>query len=357
MPWTRKFQHQAASIDDDGEGLKGHLVKFGASELYRLGLLREVGWQDKGLDGHFQQQRYKADNGNSQANKAWFDRMRVAFGELDSFSNFVPLCGPFKFLDLGCCPGGFTSYILQKNSDAVGVGISLPVIQSGHHYLLERHLRPRFTLHMADMLYYSLHPPHTPAMTHGLNPLPDDLTRQFDLVMLDGHQLRTYSGPARQDAEDWDRHRLFVSQFVIALRTVKAGGTMVVKMSHPERAGTGLWLMILDKLSGSLTTRKPRTIHSNRGTFYVIAKEVGLGREGNKLDEYMHALERLWYEISFGGDEGKGRALTVADLSFAATYEEMVSEASLLRLVELGNDPWTVQADALQQWFMKKGLL
>ena len=224
-------------------------------------------------------------------------------------------------------------------------------------YLLEHDLRPRFTLHTADLLYYDLHPTRTSGAEHELRPLPSNLTGQFDLIMLDGHQLRIYRGPAQQDAEEWDRHRLFVSQFVIALRAVKAGGTMVVKMSHPERAGTALWLMLLDKLSGTLTARKPRTIHGNRGTFYVVAQEVGMGKEGHKLVEYMRRLEDLWFEISFGGDEGKGRPLSVADLSFAATYEDMVSEANLPRLIELGNDPWTVQADALQHWFRRKGLL
>jgi len=45
-----------------------------------------------------------------------------------------PRKGPLRFLDLGCCPGGFTSYILSNNPSA---GISSEIETGGHRFLLE----------------------------------------------------------------------------------------------------------------------------------------------------------------------------------------------------------------------------
>lgn len=53
------------------------------------------------MDGHFKQQRDFADNATDQANRAWFNKMKIAFGELDDFASIVPPNGSFNFLDLG----------------------------------------------------------------------------------------------------------------------------------------------------------------------------------------------------------------------------------------------------------------
>lgn len=175
--------------------------------------------------------------------------------------------------------------------------------------------------------------------------------------MLDGHQLRTYISPSMEDAEAWDRQRLLVAQLVIALRAVKQGGTIVVKLSRPDKADTAQLLFFLDHISVNLCTRKPRIIHANRGTFYAIAQGVGLGRRGQTLSQYRARFEDLWYEVGFGGEEGKGRFLSRDDLDFIITQDELHQVASLERLVEFGRDPWNVQGDALERWFQRKGLL
>jgi hypothetical protein len=246
--------------------------------------------------------------------------------------------------------------VLQSNREAHGVGISLPEDRGGHEFRLEHSFRARYKLHQADLLYYKLHTTADQAVDGtSLISLPPSVSRpDFDLVILDGHQLRTYCGAAVQD---WDRQRLLISQLVIALQAVKHGGTLVIKLSHPEYFDTALLLVFLDAVAERVVTRKPRTIHANRGTFYAIARGVGIGQRGGELDELRRCFEDLWYEISFGGEEGKGRFLGKNDLDFIMTEEELLEEENLRKIVELGRDPWTVQADTLEHWFQGRQLL
>jgi hypothetical protein len=135
---------------------------------------------------------------------------------------------------------------------------------------------------------------------------------------------------------------------IIALKSIKDGGTIVMKLSHPEWISTAQTLFLLDILSSHLNTYKPRIIHAKRGTFYAIARGVGHGPRGALKQQYIHQYEALWHSLAFGGDEGKGRKLTKDDLGFVVTYDELV-EQYLERLAELGMDPWAVQTRALRK--------
>lgn len=325
-------------------------------ELELLKVLRKKGWDEEGLDGHFNRQRQIADSADDRMNSIWFNRMKKVFRELDVQARFVPTFGRLEFLDLGCCPGGFTSYILQKHHRAHGTGISLPVEQGGHPMALEQHLSSRFELHLADLLYYKLHSGHRPLLLTSMQPLPDGFAARFDIVILDGHFLRTYRSPALTDPDEWDRHRLLISQIVIALRSVRPGGTIVIKLSHPEKLLTAQILHMLDNLSKALCVHKPHSLHANRGTFYAIAKGIGRGPHGEKQSQYLQGLEDLWHDITFGGETGRGRFMTATDLDFIATYDDIVT-TYLGRLIDLGRSVWLTQADALQVWFSKRGIL
>ncbi len=253
-----------------------------------------------------------------------------------------------------CCPGGFSSYVLSFNPDARGVGISLPEIQGGHNYELEYWLRSRMKLNWVDLTYYKLHPSADQIRGKILEPLPD-ACKDFDLVILDGHYLRDlYVTPLLAEPESWDRERLHVSQMIIALKAVKTGGSILIKLSHPEWTVTAQTLYLLDVLSTELKTYKPRRAHVTRGTFYAIAKGVGYGPKGSLKEEYLRQYQEYWYDISFGGDEGKGSQSTGSDTGFVASFEELV-DGYLERVAELGKDPWTVQSNALERMLARTG--
>lgn len=250
---------------------------------------------------------------------------------------------------LRCCPGGFTSYILDKNAKATGLGISLDIEKGGHTYLLEEYHRHRFDLLFSDLTYYQLGPSRI--INKKFRSLPLDIRLQmFDVAVLDGHFLRTHAS-----STPWDLHRLLISQLIMGLQAVKKGGTIVIKLSRPERVDTAKILRMLDMISLELSTCKPRSMHANRGTFYAIAKGVGHGIEAKRLPDVLDSFKRLWVELTFGGEESKGRFMNDTDLDFVIGTDDLAEEYSY-RLVELVRDVWSVQAASLGSWYKRKGI-
>ncbi|KAJ7706960.1 hypothetical protein B0H17DRAFT_918624, partial [Mycena rosella] len=292
-------------------------------------------------DSYAEHEKKVAENASARKNSYWFSKMKAVFKELDNQTSCIPRKGPLKFLDLGCCPGGFTSYILSKNSSAQGLGISSEIENGGHKFLLEDRHRARFKIYYADLAYYRLGPlPKSDNKV--LHALPFDSTKRFDVVLLDGHQLRKH--PSARPG-DWDR--LLVSQLIIGLQAAKPGGTLVIKLADAEQVTTAKLLHMLDVLSARLETFKPRYMHATRGTFYAVAKGVGEGRGAARLLALVDALKELWVDLTIGGADGAGRVLGEDDLDFIIGTAEVRQAKNLDRLVELGQQVWAVQARAL----------
>ncbi|EPQ53651.1 hypothetical protein GLOTRDRAFT_130988 [Gloeophyllum trabeum ATCC 11539] len=335
----------------DHETLAEAIIARGCPQLQRLRELRATGWKDPKLDCDFAVQRTVADNADTELSFYWFNRMKAIMQEIDLWTHCVSL-RPLDFLDLGCCPGGFSSYILATNRNARGVGVSLPVEDGGHEYTLEHAHRPRFDIYFADVTSYQLGP--TNVHHQRLYYLPSQISSTlFGLVILDGHQLRTQISKYKVP---WDIDRLLVSQMIIALQVVRPGGNVVIKLTHPERITTAKILYMFDILSERLFTHKPRTMHQNRGSFYAIARGVGKGVRAAWQPRMLQALQELWLEITFGGIEGKGRFVEGADFDFAITTEDL-HQKYLDRLISLGLGVWSVQARSLESWFRKKRIL
>ncbi|KAL1727909.1 hypothetical protein EV714DRAFT_253315 [Schizophyllum commune] len=257
---------------------------------------------------HARNQQRNADEATPEVQATWFENMKKVMNEIDwaTEGRAIPLEGPLHFLDLGCCPGGFSSYILKKNSDACGVGVSLP---SGHDYLLEEEFRPRHELCWADLLRYPMQESRYGARAKGFDDMPWGLRcRHFDIVVLDGHPLRSQKVDTSNVGP-----RLLVTQLLIALQTARRGGTIIAKLSGVDRPDTQAILWMLDALSDRLTTCKPVSMHATRDTFYVVAegmqKEgwVGMDVDGGRyarvlgIEEVIHGLEERWADVTFGG--------------------------------------------------------
>jgi hypothetical protein len=241
-----------------------------------------------------------------------------------------------------CCPGGFSSYILSKNHKATGVGLSLEVESGGHAFLLESYLRPRLELILGDVTRYQLGP--TYINDQRLKPLPlRPEIRSFDLVLLDGHPLRT-----SQSHTPWLGDHLLISQLIIALQAISLSGTIVMKLSKPERLVTAKLLYLLDMLSLSLHSWKPVYMHATRSTFYVVAKGVGYGRQGFRLPRLLYGLKALWIDLTYGGVGGLRRPLNASDLDFIVTQSELKTFGP--RLQQLSQHIWMVQAESLRGW-------
>ncbi|KAK7442459.1 hypothetical protein VKT23_016056 [Stygiomarasmius scandens] len=346
--WQRDERGQNQTIE-----LADQLIARGASELEYLRNLKRKGWEDEGMDTYFANQRFIADNAGPELNITWFRRMKKVFGEIDR-SALVPMFGSFTFLDLGCCPGGFSSYILKKNPQASGIGISLPVEQGGHQFSLEQEFLNRFTLYFADLTRYSFSSSIPTDRSDIYVPIENHLGRsKFDLILLDGHHLRTNTNTL-----DWEIHQLLVSQLIIALEYVRLGGKLVIKLSRIERVNTVKIIRLFDLISERIEAVKPMTMHAKRGSFYLVVHGVGWGTEGHRKEEFAEKLKEVWTELVFGGDERQGRYLTLEDLDFVVTTEDLIERSPdfLDKIVEIGRGVWQGQIKGLEGLFRKNNV-
>ncbi|KIO30243.1 hypothetical protein M407DRAFT_225080 [Tulasnella calospora MUT 4182] len=335
------LQPRAVSLDgeDPEESLSGLVGASGCQVLEELRELTRKGWEDRSLDAHFASRiRKSATASTPESEVTWLKTYGKSIREMDNIKNFVP-SGFLNFLDLGCAPGGYSKYVMEKNQLAFGTGICLPVYDGGHYFILPRYLRSRYTTHYSDMTKYDL-------LADGTNesdpPLPFR-PASFHLVIADGHPLHTREFSVAVP------HVLLLSQLIIALIAVKEGGTIFIKLNKPATFMTASLLYLLDSICDSLETVKPRTVHGNRGGFYAIARGI---RRGPTLNQYLDELRSMRQEFIDNPPDWD---------NFLRIYEQIVSLAQLKeefipRLIELGTPVWEVQKECLATFLQRKGV-
>lgn len=221
--------------------------------------------------------------------------------------------------------------------------------QGGHEFSLEYYHRKRYNLLSADLTYFELG--SFPKDSTRLQPLPSYIASEsFDVILLDGHQLRTQTS-----SMPWDRDRLLISQLIIALQSIKKGGTIVIKLPLPHRHSAARVLVLLRMLSSELVGWKPVAMHANRGQFYAVAKGIGNGEMGSNVQQYIDGLGSLWSALTFGGEGEAGRPMVPEDLDFIVSMDE-VMDHHLEWLKEYGDPFWRVQADALETFYRRRGV-
>jgi hypothetical protein len=224
---------------------------------------------------------------------------------------------------------------------ATGTGMSLEVAKGGHDFLLEEEYKPRFELLWGDINAYQL----------GSHPLPNlapfPITPEthpagFALVLLDGHPLRTAASSEERVHKIGDR--LLISQLIIGLTAVTQGGTVVIKLSRPNRLITAQLMWLFDQLAMDVRTWKPVCIHATRDTFYLIARGMGFGRRADIYGMVLHSLKALWIDLAC-----KERRLSQNDLNFIV-QEEVLLGPYKRRFEELSAHLWAVQSAAWKGW-------
>ncbi|KAF8906367.1 hypothetical protein CPB85DRAFT_1530152 [Mucidula mucida] len=275
-------------------------------------------------------------------NGFWLRKTKKVMKELNAEVPCIPSTakGSFRFLDLGCCPGGFSAYILEKNKLSRSLGISLPTEAGGYAYCLESRQR-RETFLPADLTLFDLRPLDSSDVECApgtLKPVPREITnRVFDLTILGATPL---SWVTRADSQ-----RLLVSQLILGLQGVKNGGTIIAVLQDPESPVTARVLYLLDKISRKITIHKSSVVHQARSSFYVIAQGVGEGegKDRELRDGYLKSFRTLWVELTFDGV----REMVNADLDFIVTVDEL-SRTSIDWLVALCGKVWEIQLRALE---------
>ena len=168
-------------------------------------------------------------------------------------------------------------------------------------------------------------------------------TSSFQLIILDAH-CRPVRGSESTSARQNDR--LLVAQLIIGLQCVDPGGSLIITLKQVACVKTAQVLYMLDELAQTTVTFKNPEHQKTSGVFHAVATGIGLGVHGPKLPTYLEHLKDVWWELTYGGEEGKGRDLSESDLNFIADYEKL-ENTYLDRLVEFGDVPWRVQKEAL----------
>ncbi|KAH7345706.1 hypothetical protein B0J17DRAFT_640870 [Rhizoctonia solani] len=299
--------------------------------LTELIVLRDQGNASKNVDTHFEKAREKTRN-TDEIEKSFATAYDNA---MENINRMVWIPRTFNFLDLGSAPGGFTQYLLRKNRRAHGMGISLPREQGGNGFAVTySDYLARYELHWADLTTFDLAPsiPKPATANHDYPPLPFEPGSR-DLVLCDAQWVLNPDN----------------------LKRPLARGNIFIRLSCVERTLTGRILLALCRISDLVRTVKSTQFQAVRSYFYVLAQRVH--PQSNECKELISALERLWYTMTFEGENGYGRDISAKDEELITTDEEMLGEKGLSTIIQLGTPIWEIQYDALCHFLSRRGVV
>ena len=253
----------------------------GFVSLHGLGPVRwpfEQTWKNTRATAYFERQRRTADDPKQHDRRAFFFIMCGIGNEINGATG-----GALKLhisiarvLDLCMAPGGYTASTLKHSPHAVVCALTLPVYLGGHHVIHKRDPRVKVTFSDITMLYKEFGLTELPPNHPDLSKFSDKRLwhgKSFDLVICDGQVLRTHM----RDIADYRRKveavRLTVSQLILAMQRIESGGTLIMLLHDVSAYETIKLLSVFDKIA-EIQVFKPVSSHTNRGTFYLIAKNV-----------------------------------------------------------------------------------
>lgn len=241
---------------------------------------------------------------------------------------------------------------MQKCPLSTGVGISYPVEEGGHVLEIAPNLLKRIEIHSERPTNFDLAPemvkPESPFPPFKLLPFK---CQSFDMVVCSAQPLRLSPDTPNRP---WNWERILVSRLLMSLRAVSPGGTIFFRLSHPEGAVEARILLALGRVAGLVRTIKPKFVHSIRTSFYVIAQKVSTDTEEYRV--LVHSLEKLWYIMSFEGENGYGRAVNWEEEEGITPWGDVMSEDGIDTIARLGNPVWSTQSSALRKFLHAKGV-
>ncbi|OSX62149.1 hypothetical protein POSPLADRAFT_1143672 [Postia placenta MAD-698-R-SB12] len=161
-----------------------------------------------------------------------------------------------RFLDLGCSPGGFSSWLLKNNPDTKGTGVTLPE----EHAKLPVQVEPALRSHgRYQVIYEDIIDIGVKALEQNMCPsipLDDSFTGLYDLVIAGA--FPTMQGRAPW----WHRVQLLLSQLLIVLTHVAQGGSVLVLVKTKPQLLTMDILGVLQQVFRFVLAHKAGGLHS-----------------------------------------------------------------------------------------------
>jgi 23S rRNA U2552 (ribose-2'-O)-methylase RlmE/FtsJ len=272
--------------------------------------------------------------------------MRIAH-EVDGSSRLFRLPpGEYRVLDIGMAPGGFLNQVLDTNPAATAIGITLPATQGGHAVMLPQTRRAEVRFMDVTMLAEDLgtrieditqdHPDAGKFLNRQLN-----REERFGLVLCGGVVVRIQSrADYRQTRE---ARRLEASQLSIGLEHLSPGGTLVMVMHKLESWRSILLLWRFSKFCDTVTVVKPRSGHTLKSSFYMVARNV--------QSQHVEAIRAIddwkmaWRIATFDTEEDYAPQLaSICQVSVETVLMDLGQE-----VLKWGEQVWKVQADALER--------
>ncbi|PSN58767.1 hypothetical protein BS50DRAFT_538316 [Corynespora cassiicola Philippines] len=319
----------------------------------KLHSLQVKGWNSPEGDAYFQRRQWKTLAPNDKAKRRMFGMMQSIAKDMDlKTSAFSSSSTKPNALDLCMAPGGFLSYFLKRFPDGTADAITLPEENGGHEVLLSLDHRKRsIKVTYTDVTMFS--------GVFGVNDIPKDhpeeqmflpswpyMENSYDLVICDGQTLRTQKlAEYRQKCE---QSRLFNSQLVLALKSVRPGGTIIALLHRTHKWRTFTLLRMFNKFS-NIQLFKHERFHAEKSSFYLIAKNVQPQRQ--EAIDAMESFRQNWicgtfpdtYERNEENDDGSNENVQFKLGDFGAQFCDLVRPI------------WEVQAAALENASWMKG--
>lgn len=256
-------------------------------------------------------------------------------------------------LNLCMAPGGYTWSFLNRNRNALAYGITLPVEEGGHPMYLDHGEKDkRVEVEWLDLTMLttelgtpvekvpSKHP--EAAKFTAYSPFPGKI---FDIVICDGNVLRVH-----QHQRDMDReaYRLLFSQLIFGLERTKPGGNFIILL-HRADSWSNLKLLKIFESFSKVRLFKPHKTHSNRSSFYLVAKNVQA--ESAEAREAVKSWKEDWWTTTFAGENGTGLSLEPP----AAEEVQELLETYGQRWRVLSRPIWEIQLEAMKGARFLKG--
>ncbi|KAJ3318971.1 hypothetical protein HDV06_006786 [Boothiomyces sp. JEL0866] len=258
-----------------------------------------------------------------QATSDLFERFLRYAIDIDLGLNYVDKARGienFKFLDIGFAPGGM-SYLLLKLDNTAGVGINLNVEKGGNVYPTNFDEMDRYKVVIGDVIDIARQSCKGETLAIGL----DITLPQFDLCIIG---ITTSGSQQKKEAQDELelKNMLYFSQFLVSLKSLKEGGSLLVRMHLGLRLVDLHLMTVLAKCFKSLKSYKPMTEFAMRKTYWVYCE--GYSKDQGIIDrlEVLVKSTKNPYEINYD-------SLSMSQLSLSdkpRSQKQLLQDAELL---------------------------